>query len=72
MDYKITRKEKNSPIQGTDECDKKYYISFFLEHNFGISTMPYLQAMVLLVMAAALWLMVVGSVIGDGGRQWRR
>jgi len=34
--------------------------------------MPYLQAMVLLVMAAALWLMVVGSVIGDGGRPWRR
>jgi len=33
MDYKITRKEKNCPIQGTDECDKKYYISFFLEHE---------------------------------------
>jgi hypothetical protein len=60
MDYKRTRERKKSLIQGTIKCDKKYYISFFLEHK-TLESQPchIFKQCVFLVMAAALWLRTV-------------
>jgi len=54
MDYKRTRERKKCLIQGTIKCDKKYYISFFLEHK-TLESQPchIFKQWVFLVMAAS-------------------